>query len=94
MENVLSELRKPKAPKTSEENGKDDGNDSADDAELDEGTDAPKTLHDVHQQAFEKLKVLRQKYGKAEGEDDLDDFDLEDLEDFDLSDDDDYEDDD
>lgn len=36
--------------------------------------------------AFEKLKQLRQKYGKEE--DDGGDFDLDDLEDLDLSDDD------
>ena len=43
-------------------------------------------MHDVHQVAFEKLKQLRQKYGKEE--DDGGDFDLDDLEDLDLSDDD------
>ena len=48
----------------------------------------PKTLHDVHLIAFEKLKDLREKYGKLEGGDldDLDDFDDDDLADLDLSD--------
>ncbi len=50
----------------------------------------PKTLHDVHLIAFEKLKDLREKYGKLEDDnlEDLDDFDDDDLADLDLSDDD------
>ncbi len=50
----------------------------------------PKTLHDVHQDAFAKLKGLREKYAKDRGDDDdfddLDDFDADDLDDLNLSD--------
>ena len=92
---AVSELRNPKPPKTSEEKEKDDGKEDAELDEISERTDFPqKTLHDVHQMAFEKLKGLRLKYGKNDNEEDLDDFDLEDLEDFDLSEDGDSEDDD
>ena len=80
-----SELR---TKKTDQEENVVDRND-ADENIADAGDDVvaqPKTLHDVHQVAFEKLKQLRQKYGKEE--DDGGDFDLDDLEDLDLSDDD------
>lgn len=63
--------------------------------EVDQGN-APKTLHDVHHAAFEKLKGLREKYGRGEdvGDDfeDLEDFDADDLDDLDLNDEDDEED--
>jgi len=66
--------------------------------EEEEEVERPKTLHDVHQDAFAKLKGLREKYAKARGDDDdfddLDDFDADDLNDLNLSDEEEDEDDD
>ena len=63
-----------------------DGDEVVDEEE--EG-ERPKTLHDVHQDAFAKLKGLREKYAKEQGDDDdlddLDDFDADDLDDLNLS---------